>query len=173
MASLPVLYPPPIWTNRDIFLYHGTVDTYVPALTSKAVQVAVGKAGTDFGPGFYTTTVKRQAQMWAAQISAARSGTTPAVIEFIISRDYLAPLQTLAFARGDFDAEDFWSLIHHCRLGATDHGRSVSPRYYDVVYGPVAAFWNQRMIVADADQISFHTAAAEAVLNMNQGRRIL
>jgi hypothetical protein len=30
MASLPVLYPPPVWTNQDIFLYHGTVDTYVP-----------------------------------------------------------------------------------------------------------------------------------------------
>jgi len=63
MASLPILYPPPLWSNQDIVLYHGTVDTYVSALTTGAVRVSLGKAGTDFGPGFYTTTVQRQARM--------------------------------------------------------------------------------------------------------------
>jgi hypothetical protein len=73
--------------------------------------------------------------------------------------------------RGDFDAEHYWSLVHHCRLGAADHARPVSG-WYDVVYGPVAAFWNQRMAIGDADQISFHTAAAETLLNNagNAGR---
>jgi hypothetical protein len=173
MASLPILYPPPLWSNQDIVLYHGTVDTYVSALTTGAVRVSSGKAGTDFGPGFYTTTVQRQARMWAAQLSAARPGTAPAVVQFTLARNSLAALQTLAFARGDFDADDFWSLIHHCRLGASGHGRAGYSPYYDLVYGPVAAFWNQRMIVADADQISFHTAAAEAVLNLTWGRRIV
>jgi hypothetical protein len=84
----------------------------------------------------------------------------------------LAGLDTLAFVRGDFYADDYWSLIHYCRKGALDHSRS-SPGYYDIVYGPVAAFWNQRMIVADADQISFHTLSAENVLNSSFWKRII
>ena len=56
----------------------------------------------------------------------------------------------------------------------TDHGRPASQGpYYDLVYGPVAAFWNQRMSIADADQLSFHTAAAEAVLNKSVRKRII
>jgi hypothetical protein len=110
--------------------------------------------------------------MWSAQISATRSGTSPAVIELTINREALAKLETLAFVRGDFDAEDYWSLIHYCRKGAVDHAR-VPASYYDVVYGPVAAFWNQRMIIADADQIRFHTAAAERVLNSSSRQRIV
>jgi hypothetical protein len=126
MAPPPIVFPPPAWANQNIVVYHGAVD---PTLT--------------FGPGFYTTTMKRQAQMWAAQISASRPGTAPAVIEISIPRTSLAKLDTLAFVRGDFDADDYWSLIHHCRKGA------------------------------DADQISFHTTSAEAVLNSSLRRRII
>lgn len=172
MGASPILFPPPPWTNQDIVVYHGTVDTFATSLVSETISVGFGKPNTDFGPGFYTTTLRRQAQMWAVQISATRTGTSPAVIELTIKRDSLAGLETLAFVRGDFDAEDYWSLIHHCRHGARDHGRRRSA-YYDVVYGPVAAFWNQRMIIADADQISFHSSAADAVLNGSPRRRII
>jgi hypothetical protein len=95
------------------------------------------------------------------------------VIEITINRLSLAYLEAIAFVRGDFDADDYWSLIHHCRKGALDHARVPPAQYYDVVYGPVAAFWNQRMVVADADQISFHTASAENVLNSSSRRRII
>jgi hypothetical protein len=173
MASPPIVFPPPKWLNQDIIVYHGTVDTFAAALVSGPIVVGRGKPNTDFGPGFYTTTLKRQAQMWAAQISATRPGTSPAVIEITINRHSLARLDTIAFVRGDFDADDYWSLIHHCRKGALDHGRVGSAPNYDVVYGPVAAFWNQRMIIADADQISFHTAAAQMVLNASVRRRII
>jgi hypothetical protein len=147
MALPPIVAPPPLWSNQNIVLYHGTL--------------------TDFGPGFYATTVLRQARSWAAQIAATKGGGgVPAVIKITISRDALALLQTLVFARGDFHAKDYWSFVHYCRKGALDHNRShPHVSYYDVVYGPVAAFWNQRMMIADADQISFHTPAAEAVLN--------
>lgn len=165
MGSPPIVFAPPPWLNQDIVVYHGTVDTFAPAIQSGPIVVGLGKPNTDFGPGFYTTTQLRQAHMWAAQIAATRPGTSPAVIEIKIKRLLLAGLETIAFVRGDFDAEDYWSLIHHCRKGALDHGRGPSAPYYDVVYGPVAAFWNQRMIIADADQISFHTANAETVLN--------
>ncbi|SPF44208.1 hypothetical protein SBA4_3190003 [Candidatus Sulfopaludibacter sp. SbA4] len=105
-----------------------------------------------------------QAQTWAVQISSTRPGTKPAVVELVIDRNALATLDTLVFSRGDFYADDFWSFVHHCRSGGTDHRRTPGG-FYDVVYGPVAAFWNQRMIIADSDQISFHTPSAETILN--------
>jgi hypothetical protein len=163
MASNPVIYPPTIWANQDIVLYHGTLDSFVSSIVNGPIRTSFGRTYTDFGPGFYTTTLFRQAHTWGAQIAASRPGSSPAVVELQISRSDLATLQTLAFIRGDFHAD-----------GATDHGRTapLAP-YYDVVYGPVAAFWNQRMSIADADQISFHTAAAEAVLNNSARRRII
>jgi hypothetical protein len=167
------VFPPATWTNQDVVVFHGTVDSFATSIVS-GVTVGHGKPNTDFGRGFYTTTVVRQAQMWAAQLSATRPGTSPAVIEITIKRLSLASLETLAFVRGDFAADDYWSLVHHCRKGALDHGRlPPAPSYYDVVYGPVAAFWNQRMVVADADQISFHTMAAEMVLNTSSRTRII
>ena len=174
MASNPVIYPPAIWANPNIVVYHGTLDPFVSSIVKGPIRTSVGRTHTDFGPGFYTTTLLRQEHTWGAQIAASRPGTRPAVVELQISRSELAMLQTLAFIRGDFHADDFWSLVHYCRNGATDHGRAapLAP-YYDVVYGPVAAFWNQRMRIADADQISFHTAAAEAVLNNSARRRII
>ena len=132
-----------------------------------------GRTRTDFGPGFYTTTLLRQAHTWAAEIAASKVGTKPAVIEITVRREDLAQLETLAFARGDFHADDYWSLVHHCRKGAMDHGRVLPKTYYDLVYGPVAAFWNQRMTIADADQVSFHTTNAEAILNKSVRRRII
>jgi len=174
MASTPIVYPPLPWTNQDIVLYHGTVDAAVKSIVSGPIQTRLGKTHTDFGPGFYTTTLLRQAHTWAAQIAATKPGTLPAVVELHLPRNGLATLQSLAFVRGDFAAEDFWSLVHYCRSGATDHARRPLPAsYYDVVYGPVAAFWNQRMSIADADQLSFHTVAAEAVLNKSARKRII
>lgn len=173
MGTTPIIYPPPVWTDQDLVLFHGTIDAYAAVIVKGPVLTSRGRRGADFGPGFYTTTLLPQAHTWAAQIAATVPGASPAVVEFVISRASLAGLETVAFARGDFHAEDFWSLIHHCRKGAPDHGRRGGKPSYDAVYGPVAAFWNQRMIIADADQISFHTADAESVLNASPRRRII
>src|SRR5262245_15421225 len=169
-SALPIVYPPIAWTNQDLVLYHGTIDTFASTIVTGPVISSLGRPNTDFGPGFYTTTLLVQAHMWAAQIAVTRPGTAPAVIELTVSRNALAQLAVLAFVRGDFAAEDYWSFVHYCRMGATDHGR---PGFYDLVYGPVAAFWNQRMTIAGADQISFHTLAADAVLNRSARRRII
>ena len=37
--------------------------------------------------------------------------------------------------------------------------------YYDVVYGPVSAFWQQRLAIQDVDQVSFHTERSITLLN--------
>ncbi len=161
------------WSNQDIVVYHGTVDTYVAALTGRTVSVSAGKGRTDFGPGFYTTTRFRQAKNWAMKVALGNLIAKPAVVQFVISRESLGQLETLAFVRGHDSADDLWSLIRHCRSGGTHHGRKEGVRLYDVVYGPVSIDWRQRIAALDGDQISFHTIAAQSVLNQRSGKRIL
>jgi hypothetical protein len=172
----PIVNPPPPWTNQDIDLYHGTTDAHAASIVKGPIQSSLGRPYRDFGPGFYTTTLLWQARSWAAEVASTIRGALPAVVRLTVSRENLARLETLAFVRGDVDADDFWSLVHYCRAGARDHGRvrGYDPRgYYDVVYGPVAAFWNQRMAISGADQISFHTPAADSVLNSSPRKTIV
>ena len=156
--------PPPVWTNQRLTLYHGTLDIYVKSIL-KGVNVNRGKLNTDFGRGFYTTTLLRQAESWARQLSQQHSGTKPAVIGFDVDRDHLAARESLWFVRGSFNADDFWSLVFHCRKGRKKHARKTNQGWYDVVIGPVAAFWRQRLIIGDVDQVSFHTNRAAKLLD--------
>lgn len=162
-----LLNPPPLWTNQRIVLYHGTLDADAKAIVATGVNVALGKANADFGPGFYTTTLERQARSWAwGRSRLLPGGMAAAVVQFSVDRDDLSRLETISFVRGDYDADDFWSLVTHCRSGGAGHARGVPGlASYDVAVGPVAAFWQQRSAMSGADQISFHTKAAEHVLN--------
>jgi hypothetical protein len=56
--------------------------------------------------------------------------------------------------------------VQHCRQSVpASSGVAGSVRdhcvaksgWFDIVTGPVAAFWEQRVLMKDADQISFHT----------------
>ena len=164
-APLPGIGPLP-WTNQDVALYHGTTLKVANDIVNRRASInpALGSHLTDFGQGFYTTTLLRQARTWAWD-RAQRAGVTAAVIAFCVGRDALAPLETLTFVRGDFGADDFWSFVFHCRAGTPDHGRGHATPRYDLVVGPVAAFWQQRLLLQDCDQISFHTLAAARILN--------
>jgi Protein of unknown function (DUF3990) len=161
-----MLFPPARWTNAPVRLYHGTVLSYAEKMITDGVDVSLGRTSTDFGPGFYTTTLEHQAQNWAYQLAQVRPGEAAAVVAIDVSRDELAWLDTLAFVRGDFYAEDYWSFVVYCRSGARDHRRVGHPaELFDLVVGPVASFWQQRAAMDGADQVSFHTAAAETLLN--------
>ena len=170
MSSPP--YTPTTWTNQLLTLYHGTIDSSVtPILTG--INVSLGSPNTDFGQGFYTTTVLRQAHTWAWERSLLMGGSTPAVIQFDVDRDALAGLETLYFVLGNYSADDFWSLVFHCRTGKPPHARMIAGGRYDVVVGPVAASWKQQLLIADTDQISFHTPKAAAVLDSSAKRRVI
>src|SRR6266487_482862 len=65
----------------------------------------------------------------------------------------LAALQCVWFVRGSFDADDFWSLVFHCRTGGGKHARTTNYGWYDVAIGPAAASWRQRLTIHDADQV--------------------
>ena len=162
LISLPD--PPAPWSNQDLVVYHGTADIHTAELIGGRISVRAGRPDTDFGRGFYTTTRFKQAENWGKSTSLRKPGTNPAVIEFTLSRLALGHLESLAFVRGHPSADDLWSMIHHCRLGGSSHGRRDGTSFYDVVYGPIAMNWKLKIAAGDGDQISFHTAAAEAVL---------
>lgn len=171
MAAGPSSFTPSNWTNQLLTLYHGTLDAHVASILA-GINLSFGRAHTDFGKGFYTTTVETQARAWAWQLSQRSPGSLPAVIRFDVDRDRLAALECLWFVRGSFNADDFWSLVFHGRRGGRQHARTTNQGWYDVVIGPVAASWRQRLSIYDADQISFHTSGTANLLNSSNGRRI-
>lgn len=98
--------------------------------------------------------------------------------------DGLDELLTLPFVRGTYGDVDYWSLVQHCRQSipadptravaedAHDHGRPPD-RWYELVCGPVAAFWEQRVAMVDADQYSFHASGIDllnALIGKGKGR---
>ncbi|HYV34239.1 MAG TPA: hypothetical protein VE988_00960 [Gemmataceae bacterium] len=96
-----------------------------------------------------------------AKTSSAKK--SPAVFERSLDK-----LLSLAFVTGSYDNEDYWSLVQHCRQStpATVYNHARLPgAWYDVVLGPVAAFWQQRVAMQDADQFSFHTKAGIDILD--------
>jgi hypothetical protein len=169
MSARAMLYPPQPWTNSVVRLYHGTTFDDARVITEEGAVIARGSADRDFGRAFYTTTLERQARTWAFKVAQDRGHELAAVVRFDIDCETLAMLETLAFVRGDFDADEYWSFVVHCRSGGTDHARiQRSHGLYDVVIGPVVAFWRQRLTISGTDQISFHTEASESALNSSR-----
>jgi hypothetical protein len=82
MGTTPIIYPPPIWTDQDLILFHGAIDAYAAAIVRGRVLTSLGRKGTDFGPGFYTTTLLAQVHTGAAQLSATVPGANPAVVPY-------------------------------------------------------------------------------------------
>jgi hypothetical protein len=160
---LTLLDPPPPWSNQRMVVYHGTTQQHVDSIVNGGVDVRLCQPDADFGRGFYTTTDRRQADNWTRRQSE-RTGSPAAVVELELDRDELAGLEMLSFVRGDRHADDFWSLVVRCRTGSSGHTRRWDG-YYDVVVGPVSAFWQDRVTMHDADQVSFHTLAAQRFLN--------
>jgi hypothetical protein len=166
-------FAPPPWDGERVTLYHGTVERHAASVLA-GVDLRFARAQQDFGRGFYTTTLLRQAMFWADRLARyGRVPNRPAVIAFDISLDELARLDTLAFVRGEFEADRFWSLVWNCRQDGADHGRDSNSGWYDVVIGPVAAAWRQRTPMAGYEQLSFHTARAVALLNRSRSWREL
>lgn len=161
----------PTWTDQEIELYHGTLDIHVVSVLS-GIDLRVCKHLRDFGRGFYTTTNLAKAQSWANDLSLQSSGAAPAVIRFIVPRNDLAGLDCLFFVRGDPHAIDFWSFVQYSRNMAGDHNRKHTG-WYDIGAGPVTGSWQKQTVIPNADQVSFHTDHAVAVLEKCKGVRVV
>ncbi len=176
----PIIYAPPAWpagSNHRIILWHGCTNDDLSSMKAHGIDPALGKVDADFGRGFYTTTIERQARHWAWKrfydipLAKRTVYTHPVILRFGVPLDELGNLAALHFVGGGFDDEPFWSLVHHCRQTSANPGRTHNhpdpgrQGWYDIVAGPVADFWWQRSTMAQADQVGFHTAVATSVLN--------
>jgi hypothetical protein len=78
-----------------------------------------------------------------------------------IERNRFADLESLIFAS---DRDNYYPFVAYCRRGGTPHA-SLEYRGgpYDVIVGPVSLGF-QDLVIANADQISLHTAKATGAI---------
>src|SRR5581483_8866529 len=164
-----LLSPAPEWVGgrtEFVVLWHGCTALDKDAIEAGGIDLARCAVNTDFGRGFYTTTLERQAREWAweRRRSWGRGrgrgrANPPVVLRFRVRRytrtprqsaldDGLDRLASLHFVRGDFEAEEYWSLVQHCRRStparpasgraAVVHDHRRPPTWwYQLVTGPV------------------------------------
>lgn len=102
-------------------VFHGsTCEVRVPDLSRS-------KRYIDFGPGFYVTTLRHQAERWA-QRKAERTGGVPTVSEFGLKSDWSA-YRVRNFPGASVEWLDF---VCACRDGETPY------LDYDIISGKVA-----------------------------------
>jgi hypothetical protein len=174
----------------SVVLWHGCTDLDRQGIESKGISLSLSRPDLDFGQGFYTTTLQRQAQHWAVRRYDSKwvpkENNRPVALRFRVPRSTLAGLLSLTFVRGDYASDDYWSLVQHCRQSKAmnkkrhtpakinDHRGPVSENgynWYDVVSGPVVADWKQRATLEGMDQFSFHTAQGIELFNKLIGSR--
>ena len=127
---MSILYPARAWQpdrSRVVALYHGCTSDDRKNIEKNGIQVNLCRADTDFGRGFYTTTLRRQARQWAwiryYGPGVRRKGNQPVILRFVVEREALGRLDAIAFVRGDFNSLDFWSLVQHCRQSSSGNVR--------------------------------------------------
>lgn len=180
MPAIPIYASAPKWSpprSKYVHLYHGCTSRDAQNIQAHGIDLTQCRLDTDFGRGFYTTTVLYQARQWAwarfydPAVAHIRRNQ-PVVLRFVLKRYHLADLYFISFVLGGRSRHNFWSLVQHCRQSRpakiNDHqGPVLQPdgtRWYDLACGPVAAFWRQRYAMHDADQFSFHTAGGVRLL---------
>lgn len=172
---------PPAWVSLSthIVLWHGCLRSSAQHIQANGIMLAQSRNDLDFGKGFYTTTIRTQAERWAhvkhSWLSAtARATDRPAILQFRVPLGTLAQLDSLMFVSGASDQDAFWSFVQHCRNNSqTAPRRHLNPNrtapddWYDVVCGPLAISWppKGRLASPSSDQFSFHTDTTATILN--------
>jgi hypothetical protein len=136
--TVPLLHPAPAWRSdrsEYVILWHGCTAVAKNNIEANGIDLNYCAVDTDFGRGFYTTTLERQARLWAwdqfyrwRASNPKGTGNQPVVLRFRVRRCSVSPrksalddgldrLPSLDFVRGDYDSEDYWSLVQHCLGG--------------------------------------------------------
>lgn len=106
-------------------LYHGS------NLAITAIDLSKGSKYKDFGQGFYTTHIKKQAELWAKRISL-RYGGKPIVSEFEFDLDK-AQKDGINIKIFEYPDKE-WALF----VMANRNREKDFKHDYDIVIGPVA-----------------------------------
>lgn len=161
------------WSNGSLVLYHGTTNIAASAIIEQSgsgfhsIDLSLCSPNADFGQGFYLTTVLIQAEDWADRKyrnspRKTKEITNAVVLKFEIDRNHLASLLSLCFVT-DSSNSDYRDFVEHCRNQVGTH-LLYGSRNYDIVFGPVT-LWPQRLVIKDADQMSFHTETSLKILS--------
>lgn len=115
--------------------------------------VNVGRKTLDFGPGFYLTTLRYQAERWSRRVCFVRNSSTPVIGRYLF--DDVGVLQE-GFKRLLFDAYDqkWLDFIVASRRGEEPW------RGYDMIEGGVA---NDQVIDTVEDYYSGRITAGQAI----------
>ncbi|OPJ63177.1 DUF3990 domain-containing protein [Clostridium oryzae] len=157
--------------SKELILFHGTVSDF------KDIKLGKSHNRRDFGIGFYTTLLERQAKEWAYRLSLREKKNTYYVYQFVFEES-----DTLKIKRFDSLNKEWLEFIKENRSkGGLQHDN-------DVVIGPVAddntmetvQLYIASILTADEavkrlkynqvnNQVSFHTE--KALLNLKFVRR--
>lgn len=107
--------------SKELMLFHGTVSVFDKVLLGKSHN------RRDFGTGFYTTLLEKQAKEWAYRLSLRERTKQYYVYQFIFRE-----IDTLKIQRFDALNKEWLEFVKENRSkGGLQHD-------YDVVIGPVA-----------------------------------
>lgn len=129
-----------------ITLYHGSFVGVPSPLTG------VGRRELDFGPGFYVTSIREQAERWARRVCVIRAADTPMISTYEFDETVLpANVHRLHLERYDRQWLDF---IVSSRRGEEPW------KGYDIIEGGVA---NDQVIDTVEDYFSERITAEQAI----------
>ncbi len=129
-----------------IRLYHGSYTVVKEPLTG------VGRRELDFGPGFYVTNLRAQAERWARRVCVIRALNTPTLSIFEFD-DQLLPEETSRLLLNNYDRQ-WLDFIVSSRKGERPWAD------YDIIEGGVA---NDQVIDTVEDYYSGRITADQAL----------
>jgi hypothetical protein len=171
------------YPRKTLTLYHGTIPAHAEAmLTDQTIKFEACARRSDFGQGFYTTSVLEQARDWADKRTKREVGGGPGtVLKVDVEVDQLAALRLRAFAMAaESDPNGYWEFVRWHRSERQSTEPQGANDVYDVVIGPVAASGAKpetppngvrrarsakTEVWTGYDQISFHTERALQLIN--------
>ncbi len=127
-------------------LYHGSYVSIPAPLTG------VGRRELDFGPGFYVTSLREQAERWARRVCVVRAVDTPLI--YIYEFDEIALPANVRHLRLEHYDQKWLDFIVSSRRGEEPW------RGYDIIEGGVA---NDQVIDTVEDYYAGRITAEQAI----------
>ena len=158
-------------------LYHGST------VTVKNPSMRFGRANTDFGKGFYTTTDYEQAARWA-RIRRQRAGSGVAIVTVFEIDDSFLQSKDIKIMEYNGATESWLNFVVNNRRSAPMHDFDIvlGPVANDNLYATISMYENGQLSVEAAivqlkthtlfNQVSFHTAKALSQIHYVESVRV-
>lgn len=108
-------------------VYHGSTTEHIESL--KQIKIDYGRKDLDFGQGFYTTSIRRQAEEWAKGKAYGKHG--PLLLTYKVNLDKIKSMNGMIFENA---SEEWTKFIFQHRMEVYNLGENI----YDYVYGHTA-----------------------------------